>query len=168
MVVQHLLAFIVDGPAAWPLIGSFTNLDNLNNLLAPMLANLVLVPGRNLIDTAHLGKMVQWDVILRGHVDGPCTVFERTGIGNNIVKHIIKEPLYNSCGDAYYCHNITLLRADGRGSSMAHLIDRSLAFIVMPMGGGADLNEGLILMHEALIWIRSQNSLLAVLFTCVL
>jgi hypothetical protein len=59
MVVQHLLAFIVDGPAAWPLIGSFTNLDNLNNLLAPMLANLVLVPGRNLIDTAHLGKMVQ-------------------------------------------------------------------------------------------------------------
>ena len=42
---------------------------------------------------------------------------------------------------------------------MTHLIDRSLAFIVMPTGGGADLNEGLILAHEGADLDQESESL---------
>ena len=45
-MVQHLLAFIGDGPTAWPLIAL--------RISTTLVVDLVLLHGRNLIDTARL------------------------------------------------------------------------------------------------------------------
>ena len=46
MIVQHLVAFIGDGPTAWPLLAL--------RISTTLVADLVLLPGRNLIHTARL------------------------------------------------------------------------------------------------------------------